>query len=273
MLAAAHDMGADNVRTRRGGVDSLQQALRGAVSESPAARAASRDVLVIGAGGHLGSALLAELLGGGWGRVHALVGEPLASALRGFVPVLPEQLAGGLQVDTAFIVFERERYSLGRDDAFVRPEPAALLPIAQALAQLSVRRVLVLVPHAPAFLPGALRGGFASADEVAVAGLGFEQLVFLRPARSGGDDPSLRGLQRFARWWLSQLAWMVPRQQQAVRTVRLAAVVAQLARLLHGAHPATRVLPPEVLWRAAQPDAAQPVLREWLGLADADASG
>lgn len=248
-------------------MDPLTQALRGAAAPAAVPKPRPTSALVLGAGGHLGSAVLNEALGGGFARVLALVGEPVASALRGFVPLDRQELGlGAIGAETAFIVFERERYSRGRDDAFVRPEPHELLPLARVLVEGGVRRLLVLVPHAPAMLPGALRVGFASSDEAAVAALGFEQLVFLRPAQDTYTDPSLRGMQRFAAWWLSNLRWMVPQQQQAVRVVRIAALAVQLARLLPAAAPGTRVLPPEVLWRAAQPDAADAVLREWLDL-------
>lgn len=251
-------------------VDALTQALRGAVAPPPAGVVRPARALVLGAGGHLGSALLNEALGGGFARVMAVVDEPVASALRGFVPVDRDALASGtLDAETAFIVFERERFSRGRDDAFVRPEAHELLAWARQLSAMGTRRLLVLVPHAPAFLPAALKAGFASTDEAAVAALGFEQLVFLRPAQDLAADPSLRGLRRFAAWWLSQLRWMVPQQQQAVRRVRIAALAVRLAQLLPLAAPGTRVLAPEVLWRAAQPDAADAVLRGWLGMESA----
>lgn len=248
-------------------MDPLTQALRGAAAPAVVAAPRLASALVLGAGGHLGSALLNEALGGGFVRVLALVDGPVASALRGFVALPRQALASAaIGAETAFIVFERERYSRGRDDAFVRPEPHDLLALARVLLDGGVRRLLVLVPHAPALLPGALKSGFASSDEAAVSALGFEQLVFLRPAQDASADPSLRGMERFAAWWLSNLRWMVPQQQQAVRVVRIASLAVRLAHLLPTAAPGTRVLPPEVLWRAAQPDAADTVLREWLDL-------
>lgn len=248
-------------------MDPLTQAWRGAAAPAVLPSPRPAGALVVGAGGHLGSALLNEALSGGFARVLALTSEPVASALRGFVPLMPQDLEqAAIGAETAFIIFERERYSRGRDDAFVRPEPHELLALARSLSTGGVRRLLVLVPHAPALLPGALRAGFASSDEAAVAALGFEQLVFLRPAQDAAGDASLRGLRRFAAWWLSQLRWMVPQQQQAVRAVRIAALAVRLARLLPLAAPGTRVLPTEVLWRAARPDAADAVLCEWLGL-------
>jgi hypothetical protein len=119
-----------------------------------------------------------------------------------------------------------------------------------------VRRLLVVVPHAPALLPHALKAGFASRDEGAVAALGFEHLVFVRAAQTAGAADGGSVLERFAAWWLAQLRWMVPSADQPVRAVRLAQLVVQLAARLPGAPQGTRVLPPEVLQQAAQADDA-----------------
>lgn len=226
------------------------------------------SLLVAGAGGTLGAAVLAEALAGGrHARVLALVAAPLATALRGFEP-LPLAALGSSAVppvDTAIVVYERARRSHGRDDAFVRPDPAALLPLAHGLHAWGVRRLLVLVPHAPALLPQALKFGLASTDEAAVAALGFEQLVFVRAALPAGDGGDGGAMQRFAGWWLSQLRWMVPQREQPLRTAALARCVALLAALLPEAAPGTRVLTPEVLWQAAQSGAdPETALHRWL---------
>ena len=153
---------------------------------------------------------------------------------------------------SAIVVFERQRHSNGRDDAFVMPDPTELPALARQLHGRGVRRLLVVVPHAPALLPQALSHGLASLDEAAVAALGFEQLVFLRASQSALASPQGNRLERFAAWWLSQLAWMVPQRQQPVRAVVLARCVVQLARLLPLLAPGTRVIAPETLWRWAQ---------------------
>src|SRR5690606_17283728 len=133
------------------------------------------------------------------------------------------------------IVFERARHSNGRDEAFVQADPADLLRWATALHVRGVRRLIVVVPHAPAMLPHALKSGLASLDEGAVAALGFEHLVFIRSAQHAGAAASGRSLiERFAGWWLSQLRWMVPQRDQPVRAARLGALAVQLARLLPG---------------------------------------
>lgn len=252
-------------------MDSLTQALRGASQSVPAVLPRLETALVIGAGGTLGSAVLAEsLVGGRFQQVSALIAGPLVSTMRGLLTLSLDQLRAGPVpgaapvADLAFLVFERERHSNRRDDAFYLPPPQDLLPLATLLKQAGVRRLLVVVPHAPALLPHALKAGFASRDEGAIAALGFEHLVFVRAAQTATAASGGPLLQRFGDWWLSQLGWMVPTSEQPVRAVVLAALVVQLARTLAGAPGGTRVLPPEVLQACARSDDAQGVLQDWL---------
>ncbi len=245
----------------------LSHALHGAQHRAAAPLQRLQAALVVGAGGALGSAVLAEaLVAGRFQRVTAVVAGPLTSALRGLDTVELAALQGPaapLGADVAFIVFERGRHSNGRDDAFFQPEPAALLALATALHARGVRRLLVVVPHAPALLPQALKAGFASLAEGEVAALGFEHLVFLRAAQAAMPQTSGSRLQRFAAWWLSQLSWMVPQREQPLRAATLAAVAVQIAQALPQAAPGTRVLPPERLWQLAQAGSG-PALAAWL---------
>ena len=128
-----------------------------------------------------------------------------------------------------------------------------------------MRRLVVVVPHAPALLPQALQAGFATQAEGEVAALGFEHLVFLRPAQYAIAPRVATRVERFAAWWLAQLRLMVPVREQPVLAARLAAVVVTLGRLLPLVPPGTRVLPPDALWQAAQGD-AEAVLAGWLGV-------
>lgn len=251
-------------------MDLLQQALRGS-QHAPRPLAPLQTALVAGGGGALGSALLGEaLVAGRFQRVAALVAAPLASTVRGFdaLPRAALERGDARGADVGFIVFERQRHSNGRDEAFVQPSPEDLVPLARALHAAGVRRLVVVVPHAPALLPHALKAGFASQAEGAVAALGFEHLLFLRAAQDAAAAAGGPRLQRFATWWLGQLRLMVPTRDQPVRAVKLAALAVQLARLLPAAPPGTRVLPPELLWHAAQgtPEHGSAVLAAWLGL-------
>lgn len=231
---------------------SLTEALRGAQHAPRSELAPLQRLLVVGAGGALGSAVLAEaLVPGRFAEVQALVAEELTSVVRGFVPLQAASLAHTPLPAAAVLVFERRRHSNGRDDAFVMPEPEELLPLARTLHAGGVQRLVVVVPHAPALLPQALAQGLATLDEGAVAALGFSHLVFLRAAQAQRAEPS-RGLRRFAAWWLSQLAWMVPQRQQALRAVALARCVGELLQALPQLPGGTRVIAPETLWQWTQ---------------------
>ncbi len=246
-------------------MDALTQALRGARAAPRTAVPCTEALLVIGGGGVLGSALLARALGSGrFGRVQALVAKDLASALRGFEPVPEAALGGAMRAHTAVIVFERMRRSNGRDEAFVQPQPEQLAAIATQLRAGGVRCLLVLVPHAPALLPQALTSGLATLDEGRVAALGFEQVLFVRAAQAGPGSAALGWAHRLAAGWLSQLAWMVPQREQPVRAQRVAELAVELAWRLPQATPATRVLPPELLWQAAQSSDGGALLSAWL---------
>ncbi|WP_157359815.1 hypothetical protein [Caldimonas brevitalea] len=249
----------------------MQHALRAGQTPGPAAPAAAQaSALVVGAGGALGAAVLEQALGcGRYAQVQTLVRTPVAPALRGFEAITLAQLEAtgsgsqSARADTAFIIFDRPRHANGRDAAFVRPEPDQLAALAGALKQAGVRRLLVVLPHAAALLPTALKLGLASLDEQAVAALGFEHALFVRsaqaPQRSAGSP-----LQRLAFWMLGQLHLMVPKQDQPVVATTAARVVVQLSLLLPEARPGTRVVPPELVWHAAQARDMTPVLQAWL---------
>lgn len=234
--------------------------------------AATRHLLIAGAAGPLGSAVLERALAdSSWALVSALVTRPLEVAMRGLRAVqvppaldAPPERAG--RPETAVIVFDRERSRHGREAAFLRPDPPMLAPLARWLRAAGVQQLVLVLPHAPALLPQALRAGLASLDEHAVAALGFEHLVIVRPSRVDAPDadasPSL--LQRLASAMLSQLHWMVPQRDQPLRREKVAEFVIQLARLLAAAPPASRVAPPELLWDWAQPEGGTALLQAWL---------
>jgi hypothetical protein len=246
-------------------MDRLAQALKGAHSgvARPAPRAEA--LLVAGGGGVLGAALLASALAGGrFARVQAVVDKDVASALRGFEPLPVARLGRRLQADTAVIVFERARRSNGRDEAFLQPRPEQLVSLASQLRHGGVRRLLVVVPHAPALLPHALKSGLASLDEGSVAAMGFEQLLFMRSAQAPVGAGTAGWSERIGAAWWSQLAWMVPQGEQPVRAARLADLAVQLAWRLAEAPHATRVLSPEVLRQTAQAEDGGALLATWL---------
>lgn len=243
------------------------QALAAAARPVPRRKTPERRVLVLGGGGPLGSLVVERLLGS---RRFAHVGvwtvQSMQPALSGMEPVADAGWAG-FGADTAVVVFDRERHANGRDAAFGRPLPAQLPALAARLRALGASVLLVVVPHAPGALPQALKAGLASLDEGAVAALDFAHLVFMRAAQSGSgaDGPAERSPpQRLAHWMLGQVRWMVPKGDQPVRAATVARVAARLAAELPASPPGTRVLPPELLWAAAQTPDDDAAVDAWL---------
>lgn len=224
--------------------------------------------LVLGAGGWLGAALLAQVLAAGHAQVGALVQRPLASTHRGLLTLSQaelqapdERLRGTWSGATAYLVLERPGLTGTRDAAFVAPSVAQLPELGRQLRALGVARLFVVLPHAPNSLPVALRDGFADQDEQALSQLGFTQLVLLRSSR---ERVVVQGswLERFAAAWWSQLRWMLPDSERPLRSVALARVAVAAERVLREAGPGTWVLSQELASRAAHaPQGVEAALR------------
>ena len=256
----------------------LQQALRAGASPAAGLRAAARGLVVAGGAGPLGAAVLERALAvGPWRPVTALVTQPIEVALDGLrVAHAPADWSMTPEVsgsaECALVVFDRDASAHGREAAFLRPQPSELTALARWLQRAGVRRLMLVLPHAPALLPAALKAGLASLDEQAVAALGFEQFTVVRPTRAGPVNdgaPAGGPLHRLARAVLSQLHWMIPQREQPLRAAKVAEFVVELARRLPDAPHGTRVVPPELLWDWAQPEGGERVLSAWLGPAGA----
>ena len=244
---------------------SINDALRAGHAAPPVRHAAPRRVLVIGGGGALGSAVLEQLLAStAFVQTAVLVTQRLGTALRGLVTVPEAALALPAGDDTAVLVFDRLRHANGREQAFAWPQPQDLPALAAALRRRGVRSLLVVMPHASASLPDALRHGLANLDEHAVAALGFEHLVFVRSAQAPSVLRSRHPLQAIADWVLSQLQLMIPQRDRPVRAQKVAQFVTQLAAHLAEMPGGTRVVPPELVWQAAQVGDVDSLARDWL---------
>ena len=231
-------------------------ALAAASRPLPRTAGPPRRALLIGGGGNLGAAVLERLLAEHrFERVGVLADAALNPAIKRLQPLALADVAG-FGADTALVVFDRERHANGRDAAFHRPDPAALLTLAAQCQAAGVQTLVVVVPHSAALMPAALSAGLASMDEGAVAALGLAQLVFMRTARPGiaADGQALNAPQRLAAWMLSQLHWLVPQREQPVGSATVARTAVAVALLLRAApgESHTRVLAPAWLWHAAQ---------------------
>lgn len=239
--------------------------------------AAHSPLIMAGAAGAWGQAMLHRLVGGGaYGRTVVLTRTACTDALRGLETWLvpsddptqwpipePWRMAGADTRSTAVISFDQARSWGGRELALWTPAPEQLLPVAGWLHRLGVHTLAVVTPHAQGRLPAALREGLASLDEQGVASLGFARLLLLRAARPGGPEAMPDGWAgwpvRLASNMLSIAQYMVPSNQKTIRSEALAGVLeAALVVLPDGLH----VIPPETLWQAAQGEAGQ-VLEQW----------
>ena len=256
----------------RSPVSLLDHALRAGHAPPPHRRAVGARVLVIGASGTLGSAVLEHLLGGrAFTDVAVVVTRPVGVALSGLrtvvwpAPIGASALAEPVpRFDTGVVVFDRERHANGREQPFLRPDPEGLAALAASLRNTGVRHLVVVLPHAPSSLPEALKHGLANLDEQAVAALGFEHLVFVRSAQAGPSTRANRAGQRVADWMLSQLRLMVPARAQPVRVQKVGEFAARLAAHLPEGVTGARVVAPEALWEAAQADDLGAWVRDWV---------
>jgi hypothetical protein len=248
-------------------MDTVRQALRGARG-TPAARvAAGRELLICGGGGTLGAEVVEQSLGrDAYAAVRVLATRAFHATTRGLDPLCVDGFdmpAPAALPRLALVVFDRLRHANGRDAAFVRIEPDQLPALARWLQAGGVRDLVIVMPHAQASLPEALKAGLANLDEQAVAALGFERLVIVRSA-SAPDAIATPGLQRVADAVLAQLRLMTPQHQQPLRARKVAQIAVAVARMLHEHPPGTRVLAPEQAWHAAQQQDPAPLLAAWL---------
>ncbi|WP_156466744.1 hypothetical protein [Methylibium sp. Root1272] len=238
----------------------LQAAARPRAPNAPPPR-----LLVAGAGGPLGREVLKEALAHGrYASVGVLTRAPLQAGVRRLRAVPFGDGADLPANDIAVVVFDRGRDHYGRDEAYHLPEPQALPALATRLRASGVHTLVVVCPIAPALLPQALQHGLANLDEQAVAALGFERLLFVRPTQDAVAVTLTTWPQRLARWMLSQLRYMIPQQERPLRAGAVAAFVFEVLRQWRDAAPGTRVAAAPLLWAAAQKEGPEPVVRVWL---------
>lgn len=245
-------------------------ALAGAQRVPLRASLQSRRVLVVGAHGRLGWAVIERLAANGrFERVGTLAHRHVHTSFRALVPMADDDAAiTRFAADVAIVAFDRPQPSHARGEAsFVQPRPEALPALARRLHGLGITSLVIAMPHVPALMSAALQQGLASLDEAEVASIGFAQLVFMRMAQVGGgagEDEGISAPQRVANWMLSQLHWLVPRSEQPVRLTTVAQVACALALHLATAPKATRVLPAALIWQAAQTKDVDRLVHAWL---------
>ena len=225
-------------------------------------------LLIAGATGALGNEVLRRLVGGAaYGSTQVLAREPITAGLRGvqvtLVPSADPAEWPAVRADVAVVLFDPPRLFYDRERALWTPLPEQLPALAAWLRASGVRRLAVVLPHAPGRLPEALKRGLASLDEQAVASQGFERLLILRSAQKPATVRHPSAPARFAHWMLSIFKYMVPSSEQPVRASKVAELLAIALRI---APPGIHVAGPELMWQAAQGNAHEVAVR-WLGTA------
>ncbi len=221
------------------------------------AATAQPDLLIAGATGALGNAVMQRLVGTHrFAHTQVLSREPIAQGMRmvslhvvaGELAAwpLPEQRS-----DTAVVMFEPPRMYYERERALWTPLPEQLPTLAAWLKSCGVQTLGIVLPHAQGSLPESLKRGLASLDEHALASIGFERLIIVRSAQKPVALVKTHPLEKLAHWMLGIFQFMVPSSEQPVRPTKIAQMV---DALLQTAPRGITVLTQEEVWALAQSD-------------------
>jgi hypothetical protein len=238
----------------------LQTAQRG-----PTPAPALPVALMAGAAGTLGTEVLRRLAGSHhYRQVCVLAQEDITPALdRVQMVAVPsdDPHAWPLQAATVgVIVFDAPRLYNDRERALWTPQPAQLPALADWMLRCGVHTLAVVVPHDQGRLPQALKAGLANLDEHAVATMGFERLLLVRPAAAPRAAPHANVLEWLAHRMLSIFTYMVPSNEMPPRAADLAALVDVALREMP---PGVHIAPPELARRTSEAT-VQETVRAWL---------
>ncbi len=226
------------------------------------------DLLIAGATGVLGNAVLRRLVGvHRYAHTLVLAREPVQQGMR----LLSLHLVAGqitdwpadLHCDVAVIMFEPPRMYYERERALWTPEPGELIALATWLRSCGANTLAVVLPHAQGTLPESLKRGLASLDELALASIGFERLLILRSAEKPAALQHTHVLDKLARWMLGIFKFMIPAQELPARPTKIAEIV---DALLQTAPAGITVLSPQDMWELSQgsaQDLVQQTARRW----------
>lgn len=205
----------------------LAQGLRPPRGDTAAPQA---GVLVAGAVGRIGEALLNRVLadeagrGGVGGRpVVALADAPMAMGMRGLTLASLDALP---PLDAAFLILHdsadaETRSFYGRDAPFVQVDELNCVHVARHAVEHGARRIVLISPTPAWRQIGKFHTGLADAVELELARLPLDSLVVLRPVRNTRH----RGaglLERFVSVYLSVQLLMLPRTLEAITSEKLA---------------------------------------------------
>ena len=252
---------------------SINQALAAGHRPGRVAHASAGRLLIAGATGALGNAVLQRVVGmQRFMHTSVLATQAIAPGLRTVsAQVVQGDVSSWQAADPshahhcAIVMFDPPRMFYDRERALWCPAPEQLGALAAWLHASGVRTLAVVLPHAQGSLPEALKRGLANLDEQALAAMGFERLLIVRTAQKPAAASHSNLLHGLAAWMLGITRMMVPSSEQPVRATK----VAELVDLVLQHMPlGTWVAAPELVWQAAQGDVAhmRKVVLDWLGV-------
>jgi hypothetical protein len=187
-----------------------------------------RSAVALGMVGALGEEILAGLVGGSrYATVHVAVEQWIGSAAARFKPWMPDH--GVVIADDAYICITGPETFVPKASPMQRVGPDDVLKAARTARDCGAKR-LVLVSPLPALLQlNAATHSLSSADEVEIAGMGFETLLVIRPTSdaaraTGGWLPGL--IRTFTRMVLEI---MLPQRVQPLRARTAATAILHAA--------------------------------------------
>lgn len=240
---------------------STEQALAAARRPAPGTAATLPRLLVAGATGVLGHAVLRRLVGmHRASHTHVLATMAMHQGIRQVSPLLVPAARPGeddfpawplVPADIGVVMFDPPRMFYGREKALWTPTPRQLPALGAWFAACGVHTLAVVLPHAQGSLPESLKSGLASLDEHALASLPIDRLILVRSAQKPARVAHRHHLHKLAGWMLGVTQYMVPQSEQPVRAARVAELV-DLA--LHELPRGNHVFAPGVVWQATQGD-------------------
>jgi hypothetical protein len=228
-----------------------------AINRTPSVTKSQPDLLIAGATGALGNAVMQRLVGTHrFAHTQVLATEPMSQGMRMVsLHVVSGEIAAWPQPaqrsDVAVVMFEPPRMYYERERALWTPEPEQLPALAAWLKSCGVQTLAIVLPHAQGSLPESLKRGLASLDEQALASIGFDRLIIVRSAQKPVALVKTHPLEKLAHWMLGIFQFMVPSSEQPVRPTKLAQMV---DALLQTAPRGITVLAQEEVWALAQSD-------------------
>ncbi|MGE0798321.1 MAG: hypothetical protein AB7G13_01625 [Lautropia sp.] len=237
-----------------------------------------RHALIAGAAGRLGEALLAQLLVTlRYDGITVLTNGPLASTVRGLRPLAqaaflanPGLANPGLAEASPAVELDVYLCTADGDDPLARAPnrrdaiyaPLADLPTVRALAGAAAaagaRRLLLIAPLAAWRQTSAASRMLPQALELELARLAVPTVVVLRPVteravelNTAAESATVESrLQRFARFYLSQLRFMLPSAGKALRAVDIARIA--IGIMAESDRPGLAVVPPDRIRQHAE---------------------